>query len=155
MKLNYLVIPLFTIAVAAIGSFFTNQGLKGWYQSIRLPSWTPPGSTIGLVWTILFILATVAALIVWNKLPHDQSFWLVISIFVANGILNYLWSYLFFASHQLKLAIFEAGLLGLTILALVILIWPKNKLSAALLIPYFIWVSFATYLTYSVYRLNR
>lgn len=66
MKLNYLVIPLITVIVAVSGSSFTNQGLNSWYNTLKLPLIAPPGWFIGLIWTIIYILATVSAIILWN-----------------------------------------------------------------------------------------
>jgi tryptophan-rich sensory protein len=126
----------------------------GWYKTIKLPSWTPSGSVIGTVWTILFILAAISALIIWNQLAHDSRFWWIVVLFILNAVLNVGWSWLFFNQHFLGAAIFEAGLLGLSVVALVILIWPASALAAALLLPYAAWVAFATFLTYNVWSLN-
>src|SRR5271157_3364882 len=107
MKLNYVIIPLVTIAVAVIGGLITGGGME-WYRSIKLPSWTPPGSVIGAVWTVLFILATISALIVWNGAPHGVRFWWIVAIFLLNAILNFGWSWLFFGAHLMGAAAWEA-----------------------------------------------
>jgi len=153
MKPNYIIIPLITVFVSLLGGWLTSSGMS-WYKSINLPSWTPPGSIIGLVWTILFILATISALIVWNSLAGKNNFSLIIAIFILNSILNFGWSWLFFNQHLIGLAFFEAILLGFSVVALIILIWPMNRLAASLLILYAAWVAFASYLTYMVWRLN-
>ncbi len=153
MRLNYVIIPLVAFLTALLGSLLTSRAMD-WYKSIAKPSWTPPGSIIGAVWTILFILGAISALIVWNGLPHDTHFKWIIAVFIINAILNVGWSWLFFGQHVLGLAIFEAGLLGLSVLALIILIWPGSRLAASLLIPYAAWVCFATFLTYKVWSLN-
>jgi tryptophan-rich sensory protein len=139
---------------ALFGSLLTSGGMK-WYKSIKLPFWTPPGSVIGAVWTILFILAAICALIVWNKFSHDGRWQLIITIFIFNAILNVFWSLLFFNQHWLAAATFESAALGLSVLALIILIWPGSTLAASLLIPYAAWVGFATFLTYTVWTLNK
>ncbi|MFA6215499.1 MAG: TspO/MBR family protein [Patescibacteria group bacterium] len=154
MKLNYLLIPLAVFAVGAWGSFITNGGL-GWYSKIKLPSYTPAGSVIGTVWTVIFILTMISVLIVWNRHFDQKNFWLIIILFAINGGLNIFWSYLFFGLHLLGPAAFEAGLLGLSVIALVILIWPFSLAAAILLLPYAGWVSFAAYLTYTIWNLNR
>ncbi|OGZ33666.1 MAG: hypothetical protein A2Y98_01900 [Candidatus Portnoybacteria bacterium RBG_19FT_COMBO_36_7] len=157
MKINYILIPLAAFAVAGIGSLLTSSGMA-WYKTIRLPAWTPDGSIIGTVWTILFILAAISVLIVWNSsLGPEQAgrFKLIVAVFVINAVLNVGWSFLFFNQHLLVSSVFEAGLLALSVIALVILIWPVSRLAASLLIPYAAWVSFATYLTFSVWSLNR
>lgn len=154
IKPNYIIIPLITILVSVIGSFATSRGMD-WYRTINLPEITPPGQFIGTVWTILFILATISALIVWNTAERTGNFKLIIALFIANAILNVLWSYMFFGAHWIGPAVIEAGLLGLSVIMLIIFIWPVSKLAAGLLMPYAGWVAFATYLTYTIWQLNK
>jgi benzodiazapine receptor len=155
MKLRYLTIPLITILVSAAGSSFTSSGIaSGWYDSIAKPSWTPPGSVIGAVWTAIFILTAISAILVWNKAKRGPRFGWIIGIFIANAALNVFWSFLFFGQHLIGYAVWEAALLDLSVIALMILIWPVSRLASALLVPYAVWVAFAAYLTYVVYALN-
>jgi benzodiazapine receptor len=182
MRLNYIIIPLITLGVSWFGSRLTSSGMD-WYQTINLPAWTPSGSVIGLAWTIIFILGTISALIVWNKkdkdgiasspaAPRDDigeerlaasrqaprndiRKKRIIVLFLVNAGLNLAWSWLFFEQHLLGPAVWEAGLLGLSVIVLIILIWPFSKLAAWLLVPYGGWVIFATYLTYLIWTLNR
>jgi len=161
MRLNWIVIPLITIAVAVAGSMLTSNGLETWYDTIRKPSFTPPGSVIGAVWTILYILATISALIFWNShapfggVQRDSRFWWITTIFIVNAVLNVLWSLIFFNLHQIYAAFWEAVILGLSVVALVVMIWPISIWASVLLAPYAVWVAFASYLTYSVWVLNR
>ncbi|MBD3361761.1 tryptophan-rich sensory protein [Candidatus Woesearchaeota archaeon] len=154
MKPNYIIIPLVTILVSVIGSYLTSSGMN-WYKTIELPSFTPPGSFIGAVWTVIFVLTTISALIVWNNYSGTEKFWWIIGLFMANAILNLLWSLLFFNQHLIFLAIFDAAFLDLIVIALMILIWPLSKLGAGLLLPYAIWAAFATYLNYRIWLLNK
>jgi len=154
IKPNYIVIPLITIFVSVIGSTITTKGMT-WYKTINLPKITPPGQVIGTVWTILFILTTISVLIIWNTAQKTDNFKLIIALFVINAFLNILWTYLFFGKHLIGPAIIEAGLLGLSVIILIIFIWPVSKLAAGLLIPYAGWVAFATYLTYLIWSLNK
>jgi len=156
MKLNYIIIPLITLGVAGLGSWLTSSGMD-WYEAINLPGWTPAGGVIGTAWTIIFILATISALLVWNKKDKGSDIrrrWIVV-LFLVNAFLNVFWSYLFFNQHLIGPAVWEAGLLGLSVLVLIILIWPLYRWAAILLMPYLGWVCFATYLTYAVWWLNR
>ncbi|MBW2968908.1 tryptophan-rich sensory protein [Candidatus Woesearchaeota archaeon] len=154
MKINYIIIPLITIIISLLGSYLTNSGMD-WYKTINLPSFTPAGSFIGIVWTIIFILTTISALIVWNNYSGADRFWLIIGLFIANAILNLTWSLLFFNQHLIFLAIIDAVFLDLSVIALMILIWPLSKLGAGLLLPYAIWTAFATYLNYRIWLLNK
>ena len=160
MKPNYFVIPIIVFLTATIGSYFTGAG-QDWYQTINLPSFTPPGWIIGLVWTFIFILSTMSVLIFWN-LPIKKSddkqmkirFWTVILIFLINAGLNIFWSYLFFYQGLIGAAAFEAVLLSISVIALVVLIWPISRISSLLLVPYAIWVCFATFLNTFIWFLN-
>lgn len=155
MRPNYLLIPLVTVLVAVIGSSFTSTGLGDWYTALKKPEWTPPGSVIGAVWTTIFILSTAAALIIWNAPAAKGKLPAFAIIFLANAVLNIAWSWLFFVQHRLTLAGWEAALLDLTCIALVVMAWPVSRLAAALLVPYAAWVAFATYLTFTIAKMNR
>ena len=152
LKANYIVIPLITLATISLGSWVTSTGMS-WYKTINLPPFTPPGSFIGTVWTILFILATISALIVWNKAVGKRRV-IIGSAFILNAFLNVGWSFLFFGLHLVGPAIYEAALVGVSVLVLMILVWRTSKVASWLLAPYLAWVSFATFLTYTIWSLN-
>ncbi|MCL5733910.1 MAG: tryptophan-rich sensory protein, partial [Patescibacteria group bacterium] len=95
MKQNYLAIPLIVVIVALWSGLITSSGLI-WYRTIKLPSWTPSGTVIGIVWSIIFLLSAASAIIIWNKKARGQRFWIIILIFILNALLNILWSNLFF-----------------------------------------------------------
>lgn len=152
MKLNYFVIPLLVLFVSLIGSSFTSADSE-WYQSLNKPSFTPPGWIIGAVWTTIFALTAVSILFVWNHLKSEW-FWAIIGLFAVNGLLNIFWSYLFFRLNDVGSAMVEAGLLGFSVYALIFALWKKQRIAALLLVPYALWVTFATYLTYAIWILN-
>jgi tryptophan-rich sensory protein len=153
MKLNYLLIPLFIFATGAVGSLITDQGME-WYKTINLPNWTPQGAVIGSVWTILFILAIISFLIFWNKSNDNKKRDLALVFFALSGVLNTLWSFLFFGQHYILAAVFESALLAISVITLIFLMKPVSKISSLLFLPYFLWVCFATYLTFAVWQLN-
>ena len=154
MKMSFIFIPLTVFGVAAFGSWLTGGGME-WYKTINLPAFTPPGSVIGAVWTIIFILTAISALIFWQKAPRDKRFSWAATFFILNGALNIFWSYLFFNRHWLGAAVWEAGILDLSVIVLIILIWPVSRLASTLLMPYAVWTTFATYLTYVIWSLNK
>lgn len=141
--------------MAAVGGIFTSRGVEGWYKTIRLPDWTPPGSTIGLVWTTIFILTAIAGILYFNAQKDARGAYLTAAVFLLNVVLNVAWSWLFFDKHLPLAAFWEAIALDLSVIALIVLFWPVSRLAGALLIPYAVWVAFASYLTYTVYALNR
>lgn len=157
INLSYVVIPLIVVLVAVFGGLITSNGMS-WYDSINLPSWTPGGEIIGLVWTVIFILSAIAALLVWNskwRYKDQLRFNKIIIWFLINIGLNLGWSFIFFNRHLIFIAIEEAVLLGLSVVRIIWLSWPVDRRVAYLLLPYAIWTAFATYLTYNVWLLNK
>ncbi len=155
MSLLKFLVPVAVFAAAFIGGRFTSSSLESWYKTLKFPSFVPPGSVIGIVWTVLFILLAIAMLLYLQKAPDDSRRTLVLLVFFSNLILNVGWSYLFFYQHLVGLAVFEAGILALSVVLLILFVWPVSALAACLLIPYAAWVSFATFLTYSIWVLNK
>jgi tryptophan-rich sensory protein len=154
MKINYFVIPALTILVAIIGSRLTASGMR-WYRTIDLPSWTPPGYVISIAWTLIFAFAAISALMVWNSHARNPEFNAILIVFLVNAALNIGWSFLFFVKHEIWYSIVEMIFLALSVLMLMVLIYRVSILASLLLLPYFLWVLFATYLTVSIYNLNR
>ena len=153
MHLSYILIPLVTILVAFAGGQLTMRSVATWYKTIRKPTWTPPGAVIGAVWTVLYILAAISALVVWN-LPSPVPV-VVAGLFILNAIVNVFWSYVFFYLHKMGAAIWVCLFLDLTIVLLIWFIAPLSLLTGWLLVPYAAWVSFASYLNYRVWEMNR
>lgn len=154
-----IIIPLITLATAILGSIITASNM-GWYKTLLIPPYTPSGSVIGAIWTTLFILATISALLVWKrakKVSESLFRWRVdVSIvFALNALLNVWWSVLFFGFHQPFWAIWDAAALGITVAMLIRMIWVRSKFASLLLVPYLFWVAFATHLTYTVWVLNK
>ena len=150
----YIIVPLITLATALIGGQFTATGVNSWYQRINKPTWTPPGSVIGLVWTILYILIAISAIRAWNATAGTARFWPIMITFLINAVLNAGWSYLFFTRQSISGAFLEMLVLELSIFVLIGLLWPIDRIAAYLLIPYAAWVGFATFLTYRIWQLN-
>jgi tryptophan-rich sensory protein len=151
-KTNYITIPLITLAVAVLGSYFVSRGLD-WYEGIRLPVGAPDGRLIGIAWAIVYFFATFAALIFWNA-RGKRTFSLIVVLFATNAILNALWSFIFFVQRNPVAAFAEMTVLNLINLLLVILLWGYDKRSSVLLLPYLFWVAYASYLTYQIIILN-
>jgi len=150
----YFLSPLFYICVTLAGRAFTSQGIGPWYHEILKPSYTPPGSIIGIIWTVIYILAAISLIMYTNAAKGDRGFWLIIALYIANGIINAAWSYIFFTKHLIGFGVIDSGLIWVTVLLIIVFAWRYSKAASILLIPYLGWVSFATYLTYVIYTLN-
>lgn len=153
VKPNYFFIPLFVIITASAASYFADSG-RAWYKTLNLPDWTPSGSLMVLAWTIIFILTLLSILIIWNKYSSVKNFHFIIALFVLNAILNVGWNILFFVHQQLGLAFFQAILLMINLIYLILLIRRFSPSAAYLLLPYSGWVMFATILTFNVWMIN-
>lgn len=153
MKWYYIFLPVAVFLTAWAGSALTNASLQDWYLQINKPDWTPPGVYIGLVWTVLFVLLAIAAILAWRKLSGRGRMFFAVIFFVNLG-LNMLWSYLFFGAHWLNWAFFEALLLGFSVVAMIAVTWKPARAAAWMLVPYAAWVFFASYLTYTVWMMN-
>ncbi|MFA6550839.1 MAG: TspO/MBR family protein [Candidatus Gracilibacteria bacterium] len=157
-KPNYAFIPLIVILAALVGSWFSSQGMA-WYDSeLVKPALTPPKLAFPIAWNTIFICTTISALIFWNKSTAKKKLltrhWWIVSLFVANAILNVLWSFLFFQLHLVTSAYVEMLFLEASVIALILLIWKLSKTASLLLLPYALWGAFATYLTYLIITLG-
>lgn len=140
--------------VAAMGSYFTSMN-RDWYDQLSYPTWKPPDWAIPIAWNIIFILAIVAIVLIWNARPRTTWTYLTIAAFALNGIINVSWSALFFGNRLILPAVIDAGMLFLSVLLIIGLAWRISRIGALLLIPYAGWVAFATALTWAIYQLNR
>lgn len=167
-KIWRLVKSIFLCELAGIiGSLATTPAIKDWYAFINKPSFNPPNWIFAPVWTALFALMGIALYLVWSKgeelkfLPSSENkkeemanIRMGLKIFLAQLILNMLWSFLFFFMRNPLLAFVEIIILWGAILASIILFYKINKKAAYLLIPYILWVSFAVVLNFSIMMLN-
>jgi len=141
-----------SFAASAIGAVASIQA-KSFYSLLDQPAWAPPPSLFGPVWTVLYALMAIAAWLVWRSggLRTNR---IAFSFFLGQLVLNALWSWLFFAWHLGALAFADTVFLWLLIIATLVSFWRVRPLAGALLIPYLLWVSFASALNYSVWQLN-
>lgn len=138
-------------SVAGLGGYATSLGLKGFYEAIRKPDWTPPGYVIGTIWQILYTLMAIAAWLVWRKVGWFH--WAIMA-FLTQLLLNLGWSYAFFVLQCPEIAFYELGVLWVAILVTALLFWRISRPAALLFVPYLAWVTFAGYLNYSIWKLN-
>lgn len=124
-----------------------------WFDALVKPEAMPPGWLFGVAWTILYILLGLSLAMILHA-RGAQGRRLAVGLFLVQLALNYAWSPLFFALHEVRLAL----VLIVTILAFTIatafLFGPIRKAAAWLLVPYMVWLSFATVLNYEIRRLN-
>lgn len=140
--------------IGIMGSLFTTPEIGTWYADLAKPSFNPPSWLFGPVWTALFILMGIASYLVWRKGLEKRENKSALLIFVFQLALNLFWSFIFFALHNPGVAFTEIISLWFAILATIIAFFQISKVAGYLLIPYILWVSFASVLNYSIWQLN-
>jgi len=140
--------------MAVLGSYFTAQGMNGWYESLVLPALTPSGSVISAAWTVIFVLFATSLLTLWNLPGRGASLENVLVLAVIVGVATVSWSYFFFVKHQIGAALFTAVVIEISVLLLIGSVWRYSTAAGALLLPYAGWVAFAIYLNYLILALN-
>jgi tryptophan-rich sensory protein len=148
MRKPLLVAALCAFAVAIAGGLSTDTG--PWYRALEKSSLNPPDWLFGPAWTLIYALAVMAAAFGWRAMRTKRDQALLISLFFVNGALNVLWSAFFFAARRPDWALAEVLTLWLSVLVLILFLYPRSQRASALLVPYLLWVSFAAYLNYEV-----
>ncbi len=143
---------LLTFATAAIGAL-ASANAGAFYNQLTRPPWAPPGWLFGPVWSALYVLMALSAWWVWRTRGFTGARG-ALALFIAQLAANALWSWLFFVWHQGGLAFAEVLLLWCMVAVTVISFWRISSLAAALLIPYLAWVTYASALTFAVWKLN-
>jgi tryptophan-rich sensory protein len=146
------VAAVIALVVAVAGGVLTTIG--PWYQSLHRPSWKPPDWAFGPIWTTIFTLAAVSAVIAWNADPAPERRRALLVAYGVNAVLNIAWSAIFFRMRRPDWALAEVVLLWLSILALIVVTLRVSTLGAVLLLPYLTWVGIAAVLNRAIVRLN-
>jgi tryptophan-rich sensory protein len=128
--------------------------LDRWYYGLKKPSWQPPDWLFGPAWTTIFILEAASAVICWHVVRGTFGAVLLIGSYVANGIFNILWSLFFFKLRRPDWALAEVPFLWLSVLVMMLVAGHYAGRDGAFLLPYLLWVSFASFLNYTIVRLN-
>lgn len=148
---NLLIALVVVFLVAALGAF---SPPGPWYETLSKPDWTPPNWLFGPAWTVLYVLVAIAGWLIFSHAPSRDTkiLWGLQLAF------NAAWSWLFFGQHLVGLALLDVALMALTTLTLIVVllrdVYPWSRLAAILLVPYVLWISFATALNASIWLRN-
>jgi tryptophan-rich sensory protein len=151
---TWLALPLFLVFSMLAATSGVLWGVDEWYFRINRPSWTPPGWLFGPVWTTLYVMIGVSAWRVWRVggFRRDR---IALGLFLVQWVLNFAWTGLFFGLRRPDIALAEIIVL-LAFIAATAWRFRRHDLTACLLlVPYFLWVSFATVLNGAFWWLNR
>jgi len=143
---------LMCFGAAAVGAMATGRA-REFYAGLSRPSWAPPSSVFGPVWTVLYALMAVAAWLVWKERGISGARG-ALAVFSTQLILNALWSWLFFAWQCGVMAQVELLILLSLITVTVVAFWQIRPLAGGLLLPYLAWVAYATALTFALVQRN-
>lgn len=149
---SYLIAIGATLAAGILSGLVTSRGL-GAYAQLMKPPLTPPSVVFAIVWTILYLLMGVgAARIYLSANPKKDA---ALTVYVAQLLVNCLWSFLFFGAQAYLLSFFWLILLLVLIAVMIARFYPIDRTAALLQLPYLLWVLFAGYLNLAVWLLNR
>jgi tryptophan-rich sensory protein len=150
-----LVASVFLCQIAGfLGSLFTIPAIPTWYATLKKPFFTPPNWIFSPVWISLFILMGLSLFFVWRRTDHPN-FKVAFIFFFVQFILNILWSVFFFGLRSPVLGLVDIALLWIAILFTILNFLQISRFAGILLIPYFLWVSFAALLNFFLWILNR
>ena len=148
--LSLFLIFLITFVASAIGGFTTESFKEPWYSEIILPSFNPPSWVFAPVWTALYILMSIAIWRIWVKLFDYK----ILTIYFYHLFFNATWSIVFFGFHQIELALANLVIILIFIIILMRFYLHKDKLSFCIMVPYFLWASYAFVLNSVIVILN-
>jgi tryptophan-rich sensory protein len=142
-------------AAAGVGSLYTTPAIPVWYASLQKPAWTPPAWLFAPVWTLLYLMMSVAVWLVWRERGFGAGAAFPLTLFAVQLILNALWSIVFFGWKRPDLALVEIFFLWAAIFATMLSFRRVSPPAAWLMWPYLLWVTFAGFLNLSIWKLNR
>ncbi len=155
MKSGLALIVFLAVCLGAGGlaSFVARNGVRTWYPQLRKPAGTPPNWIFGPVWTTLYVMMAIAAWLVWREYGRGANPALL--IFFAQLALNVAWPAIFFGSQMSGVALAEIVILWFAVGFNIQIFYWLRPISALLLLPYLLWVTYAAYLNFGIWRLNR
>lgn len=121
-----------------------------WYIGLNKPVWNPPSWLFGPAWTLLYTLMAVAAWLVWKRVGFSRS----LGLYFVQLAFNAAWTPIFFGAHQLGWALIEILIMWIMILLTLLSFSRVNPTAGWLFAPYLAWVSFASFLNFTLWRLN-
>ena len=148
--LSLLILLLVTFIAPVIGSYVTSVFKEPWYSEIIQPSFNPPSWVFPPVWTTLYVMMSIAIWRVWIAFFNSR----ILKLYFIHLFFNCIWSIIFFGFHQIGLALINIIVILFFIIILMKEYLKIDKLSFYLMIPYFLWSSFALVLNATILFLN-
>ena len=137
-----------------VGSFFTRPSIPSWYVTLDKPAFTPPSWLFSPVWITLFLLMGISLFLIWRRGFTERKVRVALGFFGSQLIFNILWSVLFFGLRSPLAGFIDIVVLWVAIMLTILYFSKISKIAAVLLLPYLVWVSFASVLNFFIWRLN-
>ncbi len=152
--ISFIAFIFLCFVVEIVGHFWTEETVSTWYPTLAKPSWTPPNWLFGPVWTCLYIMIAVSGWLIYRA---DYSAKRTVALMLYGGqlALNFIWSFLFFSLRSPTLGLIDIILLCLLVILTILKAWPVRPLASLLLIPYLLWIMYASSLNMAIWLLNR
>ncbi len=139
--------------LAGVLSSLSSGNVGQIYASLNKPPLSPPGWLFGVVWPILYLLMGIAAYIIYQA-PQSPEREKAINLYWVQLFINFLWPIVFFRFEWFWISVLVILLLDVLVLITTILFYRINKIAGYLMIPYLLWILFATYLNIGIAVLN-
>ena len=152
--IRLIVAVLLPVLVGAVSGLFTASSVKTWFVTLNKPSFNPPSYVFAPVWTTLYIMMGVAFYLVWVSVTDKAQQRKAMPVYFIQLFLNFCWSFIFFYKQRPDLALIDIVFLWISIVATLVLFYRISKPAGWLLVPYLLWVSFASALNYAIWQLN-
>ncbi|PEQ13733.1 tryptophan-rich sensory protein [Novosphingobium sp. PC22D] len=153
LRWTLLTVPTMLLLGLLSGTLSGSGAGNVWFATLVKPAAYPPASTFGIVWPILYVLMGIALAVIFAARGAPGRGPAVV-VFVVQAALNLAWSPVFFAMHDILAALVVIALLDLAVLATILLFYRVRPIAALLLVPYLLWIGFATYLNWELHVLN-
>lgn len=150
----YFFFILLAEGVGLLAGLLTREATNIYGETAMQPALAPPAILFPIVWTVLYALMGIGAALIWNS-PESAERRRALNLFILQLIVNFFWSLIFFNAQAFGFALVWLVLLWVLILLMILSFRKVNRLAAWLQIPYLLWVTFAGYLNYMVWMLNR
>lgn len=137
-----------------IGVMFTPDAIPTWYTALNKPSFNPPNWLFGPVWIVLYLMMGISLFIIWKEDLKNKEVKSAFIIFIVQLIFNTAWSLIFFGAHSPSGGLIIIIMLWILILITILKFMKISRFAGMLLIPYLLWVSFATVLNFFIFKLN-
>lgn len=141
-------------AVAWLGSLATMPKIATWYASLNKPSFTPPNYVFPTAWNILYALMAFSLWRLWQAIPRDEFRKRAIALFLMQLAVNLAWSWIFFGAESTRGGLTAILALDVLVAMTILAAWKVDRFAASLLLPYLVWIGYATALNAEIVRLN-